>query len=188
MGSRAAQTRERIRSCAVHLFTDRGYAQTSVVEIAATAGVSHMTFFRYFPTKESVVVSDPFDPVIAEVVAAQPRGWSPVRRVVRGLLAAMESADGEMMEPAEFGARIRLAASVPDLRAAMWQSTFETQRAIAAALSATGVGDVEAEAAAGAAIGAATSALLLWAGRGTQSATDTLRRALESLLESGSVA
>ena len=41
--------------------------------IAKATGVSHMTFFRHFPTKEAVVVSDLFDPLIAEAVARAAR-------------------------------------------------------------------------------------------------------------------
>lgn len=40
------------------LFTTKGYTATTVAEIAAAADVSHTTFFRYFPTKEDVIVLD----------------------------------------------------------------------------------------------------------------------------------
>lgn len=35
----------------MRLFLANGYEATTVQRIAAAAGVSHMTFFRYFPTK-----------------------------------------------------------------------------------------------------------------------------------------
>ena len=54
------------------MFTEQGFDAVPVAVIAKAAGVSHMTFFRYFPTKEAVVVSDLFDPLIAEAVRAQP--------------------------------------------------------------------------------------------------------------------
>jgi AcrR family transcriptional regulator len=47
-----AQTRQRLQEQALRLFVERGYEATTVEQIVAAAGVSHMTFFRYFPTKE----------------------------------------------------------------------------------------------------------------------------------------
>jgi AcrR family transcriptional regulator len=41
---------------AVELFTSQGYAETTVGEIAAAAGMSERSFFRYFATKEDVVL------------------------------------------------------------------------------------------------------------------------------------
>ncbi len=50
-----AQTREAIRAHALRLIEQQGFDATTVQEIADAAGVSHMTFFRHFPTKEAVV-------------------------------------------------------------------------------------------------------------------------------------
>ncbi len=51
----AARTRESLIDAALELFARDGYDETSTERIAARAGVSPRTFFRYFPTKESVV-------------------------------------------------------------------------------------------------------------------------------------
>ena len=58
-----------LQRSALELFLRDGYDATTVAAIAGAAGVSQMTFFRHFPTKESVVLDDPYDPVIAERVA-----------------------------------------------------------------------------------------------------------------------
>ncbi|MEU3570810.1 TetR family transcriptional regulator [Kitasatospora sp. NPDC036755] len=50
------QTGMRIFRTAVALFTERGFDQVSVAEIAAAAEVSKMTVFNYFPTKEDLVM------------------------------------------------------------------------------------------------------------------------------------
>jgi AcrR family transcriptional regulator len=46
---RKAETRRSIQEHALRLFLANGYDATTVEEIAAAAGVSHMTFFRHFP-------------------------------------------------------------------------------------------------------------------------------------------
>ena len=53
-----ASTRESLRTTAIKLFTDRGFAAVSVDEIASEAQVSRSTFFRYFGSKEAVLFND----------------------------------------------------------------------------------------------------------------------------------
>lgn len=79
-----AATKRAIQEHALRLFIEKGYDATTVDEIAAAAGVSHMTFFRYFPRKEEVVEYDEYDPLLEELVASQPPDEPP--------LAALHSA------------------------------------------------------------------------------------------------
>lgn len=51
-------TRQRLVAAATDLFAAQGFEATTVDDIAAAAGVSRMTFFRNFPTKEEVVFPD----------------------------------------------------------------------------------------------------------------------------------
>jgi AcrR family transcriptional regulator len=51
----AARCREALTDAALELFARDGYDETPTERIAERAGVSPRTFFRYFPTKESVV-------------------------------------------------------------------------------------------------------------------------------------
>ena len=51
----AARSREAILDAALELFAEQGYDDTTTEQVAEQAGVSPRTFFRYFPTKESVV-------------------------------------------------------------------------------------------------------------------------------------
>ena len=57
------QTRDAIRRAALQLIDDRGYASTTVEQIADAAEVSPSTFFRYFPSKEQVLMADALDNV-----------------------------------------------------------------------------------------------------------------------------
>ena len=61
-----ARTRATIQREALRLFQRDGYGATSVEAIAAAAEVSASTFFRYFPTKEDVVLSDFVDEATIE--------------------------------------------------------------------------------------------------------------------------
>jgi AcrR family transcriptional regulator len=52
------QTRRAIEDAAFRLFEDRGYAATTVADIAEAADIAPRTFFGYFPSKEAVVFGD----------------------------------------------------------------------------------------------------------------------------------
>ena len=84
-----AATRRSIRSHALRLFREQGYDATTVGQIAAAAGVSHMTFFRYFPTKEDVVLSDSYDPLIARLLEQTPAAQPVTERIRNALLQGL---------------------------------------------------------------------------------------------------
>ena len=73
---------------ALQLFERRGYEQTSVADIAAAGGVTEMTFYRHFPTKDRVLLDDPYDSALVAAVASRPRAERPLTRTVNGLREA----------------------------------------------------------------------------------------------------
>jgi AcrR family transcriptional regulator len=158
---KAAATRALLQEQAMALFVQQGFDETTVAQIAEAAGVSQMTFFRYFPTKEAVFFDDPYDPLIADLIAAQDRGLPALERVRLGLLAAWSSAP----EPTDVATRqkIRLIAGHPRLAAGIWENNRRTEDLIVEALRGTGVSRIEARVAAGACLGGLTAALLDWA-------------------------
>lgn len=64
---RRRETQAEISAVALDLVEARGYAATTVEDIARAAGVSPRTFFRYFPSKEAAVLA-PDDGVEASLV------------------------------------------------------------------------------------------------------------------------
>lgn len=182
MPSRADATRTRLRAAALDLFEEHGYRAVTVEQIAAAAGVSHMTFFRHFATKERVLLDDPFDPLIAQAVAAQPVALPAVERVARGFLSLTPHLDAGLDESARRG--IAVAVGVPELAAGMAANTTATERAIVEEAAPPG-GRTELRIAAAACLAAVTVALLEWApGGGDETLADLVARAMTTVVPS----
>ena len=69
---RTERTRARLLAAALDLFARQGYDRTTVAEIAAAAGVTEMTFYRHFGSKDQLLLDDPYDPLIASAIGHQP--------------------------------------------------------------------------------------------------------------------
>ena len=112
-----AKTRAAIQQHALRLFREQGYDATTVEQIAEAAEVSPSTFFRYFPTKEDVVLYDPFDPLIFAAFEAQPAALGPIPALRGALHAVFGTLSAE--ELAEQRERATLMVAVPELRMRM---------------------------------------------------------------------
>ncbi|MFF0388823.1 TetR family transcriptional regulator [Kitasatospora sp. NPDC004615] len=111
------KTRQTLRREAFRLFAEQGWEATTVDQIAAAAEVSPATFFRYFPTKEDIVLNDEYDPMMAAAIRARPADepfLASAREVLVGLVRRIAEQERE-----ELYARMRLTASVPSLRLRM---------------------------------------------------------------------
>lgn len=159
--ARVRETRVALLTAALELFADRGFEATTAAAIAQRAGVTEMTFFRHFPTKDSVLLDDPYDPVIADAVARQDVELSPLRAAAAGVLEAWRA----LAEPDAEAVRVRMRiiARTPALRGALARNSQTTEQAIAGALRSRGVERVAAVVAASATVAALNAALLLWA-------------------------
>ena len=126
-----AKTRAAIRHHALRLFREQGYGATTVDQIAEAADISPSTFFRYFPTKEDVVLQDELDIMAAGAFESQPAGLSPVaafRAATREALGALgEDEMARLRETAE------LTLTVPELRARAMDELARTMTVIAQA-------------------------------------------------------
>jgi len=128
-----ARTRAAIREHALRLFRERGYQETTVEQIAAAAEVSPSTFFRYFPTKEDVVLRDDFDYRVLEAFERQPLSSTPLaalRAAIREAVTTLTPA-----EWAEFHETAALSVTVPEVRARTLDELSRTINVMAGALA-----------------------------------------------------
>ena len=121
---RRAETRMEIAQEAVRLFAANGVAAASADEIAAAAGVSTRTLWRYFRTKEECV--RPLLTAGLDAMAERVRGWDG-----RGsLLAAMCRAGQLEVDPRRAAALrdlVRLTRTEPGLRSVWLETHFEAE-------------------------------------------------------------
>jgi AcrR family transcriptional regulator len=176
---RRLRTRARLLACALDLFEQQGFEATTVAQIAKAAGVTEMTFFRHFAAKDRLVVEDPYDPAMAEGIAAQPRTLPPLARAIAGLRAAWA-----LLPPPESETvrrRIRIAAAAPSLRGAIAANNAETERVLVDQLVADGADVWSARVAAAAVLAGITASLLEWTRHEDVSLTEAVVTALDTL-------
>lgn len=115
------RTRRALTEAALRLFVEQGFVATTVEQVAAEAGVSARTAFRYFPTKEDLVLRE---------YEAEMETWAAVlRRAPAGqpLLGALR--DASLAVAADY-----------ERRAPFWDAVHHlltTEPALAAATQAT---------------------------------------------------
>ena len=156
-----ARTRAAIRQHALRLFREQGYAETTVEQIAEAAEVSPSTFFRYFPTKEDVVLEDDFDPIAIAKFEALPADMHPVAALRTAMREAFAEAPPWLLE--QWREQTRLTMSVPELRARALDDYLRSVR-LAAELMAKRLGrdpgDIAIRTMAGAVVGVGLSVLM----------------------------
>jgi AcrR family transcriptional regulator len=127
------RTRLMIQAEAFPLFAEKGFEDTTVEDIAFAAAISPRTFFRYFPTKEDVVLWDEYDPIAVELFDARPADESPaesLRAIIREAIGGLYRRD-----PEQLLLRARLLNSVPELRARMLEQNRSGGEELAAFLA-----------------------------------------------------
>jgi AcrR family transcriptional regulator len=104
-----------------------------VEQIAAAAEVSPSTFFRYFPTKEDLVLQDDLDVRLIEAFERQPPELPPIaamRAAVREAMGSYTEADMDLIRETT-----RLTVTVPEIRARAIDEFARTIRVIAVAVA-----------------------------------------------------
>ncbi|GAA2384078.1 TetR/AcrR family transcriptional regulator [Nonomuraea africana] len=175
-----ARTRRALVTGAMRLFAQKGYEQTTLAEIAASAEVSTRTFFSYFAGKEDVVFFDT-EERLSETLAIAGRRL-PGESVTALLARAVEA--GAKWEDDLAAERFHLITAVPALQARALHLLFDSQRRLAEALCAAypdELDPVAAAAAVGSMVGAAKLAAVMTLSRGEdrEAAWTAARRAIE---------
>lgn len=82
--------RDRLVVAAVDLFTEQGYDETTVTQIAQRAGVTKSTFFRYFPDKRELLAAgqETLSTLLTEGITEAPADATPLDAVAAGLVRA----------------------------------------------------------------------------------------------------
>lgn len=149
----------RVQEVAVRRFLDEGFDSVTVEDVAAEAEVSPMSVYRWFGTKEGIVLWDEYDPPMLEEIARRLRRSHPfaaIRTALVFLLRDVYDRDRYLVL-----ARSRLVHREPALLARALLDSRGFAAAIADLLR-RDLGDMEADATAAAAVGALTVAVDHW--------------------------
>ncbi|MFF4803334.1 TetR/AcrR family transcriptional regulator [Streptomyces sp. NPDC001351] len=116
---------QEILDTALRLFTEQGYDETTIAQIAREAGVSQRTLFRYFGTKEDLLGGgqDRFGQVLMDTISEQPAEagvWEALRAGVAAVLALHDSRE-QALE------RFRLLHNTASLRAGWLEKRLRFQ-------------------------------------------------------------
>jgi AcrR family transcriptional regulator len=180
------RTRQAIRESAYRLITEQGYHNTTVEQIAEDAEVSPSTVFRYFATKEEIVLTAEHDALMEQALLERPASEPPLVAVREAITGSMRGKYQDI--PAELMQRLQLITQVPELRAqmhAIMDRNAEMLRRALAERTGRPEDDLELKVVASAVCGALTHVIFDWVERDQQEdLMETIERAL-SVLERG---
>lgn len=133
------RTHEAISSAAISLFLERGFDDVSVAEVAATAEVSKPTLFKYFATKEDLVLHRIADHQgeAARVVTHREPGEGPLAALRRHFMEGLERRDPVtgLNDHQEVLGYHRMVFSTPSLAARLFHHMAKDEEALAVALA-----------------------------------------------------
>ncbi|HEX3780987.1 MAG TPA: TetR family transcriptional regulator [Pseudonocardiaceae bacterium] len=135
------RTYQAISHAAISLFLARGFEEVSVVDVAAEAEVSKRTLFKYFPTKEDLVlhVFADHEDEAARVVRARRPNESPLAALHAHFLAGLDRHDAAtgLCDEQVVAQIYELLTSTPTLAARLLQYSARSESALATALAET---------------------------------------------------
>jgi len=130
---------ERLHSAALELYATKGFEETTVAEIAQTAGLTERTFFRHFADKREVIFggSELFQEGFLDGIVAAPADAKSLETVIAAVTgAAVFFPDDRRASSRQ---RTRIIAANPQLQERELQKMSSLASAIAAALRERGI-------------------------------------------------
>ena len=163
MGRWEPNARARLEQAALELYIERGFEQTTVIEIARQAGLTERTFFRYFTDKREVLFAGAS--ALQELLVSAVAGAPPTAAPLDAVAAALEAAGAVFEERRDYARRRQ---AVIAANAALQERELiklaSLAAAIAGALRRRGVKDPAASLAAEAGIAVFKIAFERWVG------------------------
>lgn len=103
------KTRLAILDAALNLFLEQGYESTTIEQIAGAVEISPRTFFRYFTSKDHLVLwfHDHGEEILLETFAARPEDEPPFTSLMHGLRAIVDDMQGSTPEDTERFLKLR---------------------------------------------------------------------------------
>ncbi len=126
------KTREAIRTATYALVEEQGYDATTIDQIAERAEVSPSTVFRYFPTKEDIILTDEQDPILLAELRSRPAD-EPLRDTMRYVMRE-GARRGFDEDPEVARLRTHLMVQVPAVRSRMMESMSVIGRTLCVAI------------------------------------------------------
>jgi len=180
MGRWAPDARGRLMRSALELYAERGFEQTTALEVAERAGVTERTFFRYFSDKREVLFegSRQLQDVIVKAIAAAPPSMGSIDAVG----TAMESA-ASLLDNRDYSCqRAAVIAANPSLQERELLKLATLADAVAEALRQRGVGNLAAGLAAETGVTVFKIGFETWIGdESTRDFAQCIREALDQL-------
>ena len=137
-----------IQDVALELFESDGYTAVTVERVASVAGVSSSSVYRYFGSKEMLILHSELYPRLLDVIrglggGATISGASLARMLRSAIPVMLDLVSAADSEPA-IRLRLKFAAAEPDVKAGMTRQTEEMATAIADVLAERTGGDIAA--------------------------------------------
>lgn len=153
--------RTRLQAAALALFREHGYDRTTAAEIAARAGVTERTFFRYFPDKREVLFDGEaiLRAALTASIADAPAGLGPLDTLFRAFRSVLPALEGNRPYSKPRQAVISVTPALHERELAKVGALAD---ALADGLKARGVADLRAVLAARTGMAAFVHATMLW--------------------------